>query len=105
MGARALVCEIRSGRIISFEFMALLGKIDRMNEAIENQLSSLSPAEQLEIAEYIYDSLARQGMLIQDWQIDETRKRAEQLEKNPDSALSHSEMWDEVDRRRNARKN
>ena len=76
-----------------------------MNESIENQLSSMSPTEQLEIAEYIYDSLARQGMLIQDWQIDETRKCAEQVEKNPDSALSHSDLWAEVDRRRNARKN
>lgn len=76
-----------------------------MNEAIENHLSGLSPAEQLEIAEFIYDSLARQGMLIQDWQIDETRKRAEEFEKNPDSVISHSELWDQVDRRRNAREN
>ena len=76
-----------------------------MNEAIENQLNSLSPAEQLEVAEFIYDSLARQGMLFQDWQVDETRRRAEQLAKDPNSTLSHSAMWDEVDRRRNARKN
>ena len=76
-----------------------------MNKSLQNDISQLPPAEQLEIAEFIYSSLASSKRLLTDAQLEETKRRAEQVRLNPESTLSSDEMWSEVESLKNARKN
>ncbi len=75
-----------------------------MNETLQNSIRQLPPAEQLEIAEFIYSSLAASKQLLTEAQLDETRRRAGQVEVEPNSVLSSDEMWREVENLRNARR-
>ena len=72
---------------------------------IQNQIASLPPSEQLEIAEFIYSSLASNGKLLSPEQIAETNRRFRQVNDEPNSTLTSGEMWAEVERLGNARKN
>ena len=76
-----------------------------MNKSLQNDISKLPPAEQLQIAEFIYNSLASSKQLLTDAQLDETKRRSEQVRLDPESTLSSEEMWIEVKNLSNARKN
>jgi putative addiction module component (TIGR02574 family) len=74
-----------------------------MNQAIQKHIASLPASEQLEIAAFIYHSLAETGDLLTPAQIEETKRRAKQIDEDPDSLLTTDEMWAEVNRLRNDR--
>ena len=76
-----------------------------MNESIHNDIERLPPEQQLEIAEFIYSSLASKGHLLTQEQMNETKRRAEQVKREPDSTLTRDQMWQAVENLRNARKN
>ena len=76
-----------------------------MNESIQQQIANLPASEQLEIAASIYQSLASTGDLLTPKQIEETRRRSKDIDENPDRLLSSDQLWAEVDRLRNERKN
>ena len=76
-----------------------------MDTNLQNQIASLPASEQLEIAEFIYNSLASNGDLLTSAQIAETRARSQQVSDDPDSLLTSTDVWDEVERLANARKN
>lgn len=76
-----------------------------MNKSLQNDIRQLPAAEQLEIAEFIYNSLAESKQLLTNAQLDETRRRSEQVQLEPESTLSSDEMWSEVENLKNARKN
>ena len=67
-----------------------------MKESVLNDILKLSPAEQLEIAELIYSSLALPKQLSANDQLDEAKRRSEQVRLEPKSTLSSQEMWNEV---------
>ena len=66
-----------------------------------DDIQKLPVADQLSIAEQIWDGLLESGSLVQDWQIEVVRKRAAELDANPEIALTSEEMWAKVDQRRN----
>lgn len=76
-----------------------------MNKSLQNDILQLPPGEQLEIAEFIYNSLATSKQLLTDAQLDETKRRSEQARLEPESTLSSQQMWSEVENLKNARKN
>ena len=75
-----------------------------MNKSLENSIKQLSPEQQLEVAHYIYQSLASTGQLLSKSQLEETKKRAHQVKTEPGSTLSSDEMWKKVEDLGNARK-
>jgi len=75
-----------------------------MDISIE-QIRQLPPDEQLFIAEQIWDGLLESGELVQQWQIEEVQRRIQDAKENPDSLLTHEQMWNRVEELRNARKN
>ena len=66
-----------------------------------DDIRKLPAADQLSIAEQIWDGLLESGSLVQDWQIEEVRKRAAELDSDPTIALTSEQMWAKVDQRRN----
>jgi len=76
-----------------------------MNQNIQKQIANLPASEQLEIAAFIYHSLATTGELLTPEQIQEAKRRSKQIEEEPDSLLTAEQMWAEVDRLSNERKN
>ena len=75
-----------------------------MNESLQNNIDQLSPEQQLEVAHYIYQSLASTGQLLSRDQLAETKQRARQAKLDPDSTLSSDEMWRKVESLGDARK-
>ena len=63
-----------------------------MYKSLQNGILQLPPAEQLEIAEFIYNSLASSKQLLTDAQLDETRRRSEQVQLEPESTLLSEKM-------------
>ena len=76
-----------------------------MNSDIQQQIANLPVSEQLEIAASIYQSLASSGELLTPEQIAETRRRSKDIDENPESLLTSEQVWTEVDRLRDERKN
>jgi putative addiction module component (TIGR02574 family) len=76
-----------------------------MDQQIQKHIASLPASEQLEIADFIYQSLASSGDLLTEEQIEETKRRSRQVDENPESLLTRDEVWAEVDRLRNEREN
>ena len=72
-----------------------------MNRSLQNDILRLPPAEQLEIAKLIYNSFASSKHLLTDAQLDETKRRSEQVRSNPESTLSLNEMWSTVESLKN----
>ena len=66
-----------------------------------DEIQKLPAEQQLILAEQIWEGLAQSGALLQQWQIDEGRRRSAELEADPSIALPHQEMWDRVDQLRN----
>ena len=75
------------------------------HQSLQNDISKLPPAQQLQIAEFIYNSLATSKQLLTDAQLDETMRRSEQVQLEPESTLSSEGLWNEVENLSNARKN
>ena len=73
-----------------------------MDISIE-QIRKLPPSEQLHLAEQIFDELAKSGELVQQWQIDEARRRSAELDADPSIALTEEQMWERVDQLKNER--
>jgi putative addiction module component (TIGR02574 family) len=71
-----------------------------MDISIE-QIRKLPASEQLFLAEQIFDDLAKSGQLVQQWQIDEARRRSAELDADPSIALTEEQMWERVDQLRN----
>ena len=67
------------------------------------QIRQLPPATQLELAEQIWDGLLQSGHLLQDWQVEEVRRRSKELDDDPSLAITEDEMWNRVDELRNAK--
>lgn len=63
-----------------------------------DQIRQLPVAEQLAIVEQIWDGLHESRELIQDWQIDEARRRSAEIESDPSMAISEEEVWKRVDK-------
>ena len=76
-----------------------------MDESLQNDIERLPPEQQLEIAEFIYSSLASKGRLITHEQLQETKRRAREVNQEPDSTLTTEQMWEQVENLKNARKN
>lgn len=68
-----------------------------MNTPID-QIRQLPVAEQLAIVEQIWDGLHESRELVQDWQIDEARRRSAEMESDPSIAISEDEVWKRVDK-------
>jgi len=66
-----------------------------------DQIRQLPADQQLSLAEQIWDGLLASGQLLQQWQIDEVRRRVKELDENPNVALTEEEMWRRVDELRN----
>ena len=61
-----------------------------------DQIRKLPAEQQLRLAEQIWDGLAASGQLVQQWHVDEGRRRSLELDADPSIAVSHAEMWDQV---------
>ena len=64
-----------------------------MDKTLQSNIQNLSPEQQLEVAQFIYSSLASSGLLLTESQMAETHRRAIQVKKHPESMLSSDEMW------------
>lgn len=62
-----------------------------------DQIRQLPVADQLAIVEQIWDGLHESPALVQQWQIEEARRRSKELEANPSKTLSEEEVWNRVD--------
>jgi putative addiction module component (TIGR02574 family) len=65
-----------------------------------DDLRGLSIADKLRIVETLWDDIAtsNEPFPILEWASDEARRRAAQLETDPEIGLSREELWDRVDR-------
>ncbi len=66
-----------------------------------DQIRKLPAAERLHLAEQIFDELAKSGELVQQWQVDEARRRSAELDADPSIALTEEQMWERVDQLKN----
>jgi len=69
-----------------------------MNIELE-ELRKLPVAEKLHIVEELWDDISNsdERLVLRDWHKDEARRRAEELEANPDLAITRDELWKRVD--------
>lgn len=70
-----------------------------------DQIRELPADTQLQLAEQIWDGLLQSGQLVQEWQIEEVRRRSKELDDEPGVALTEAEMWKRVDELRNEKPN
>lgn len=63
------------------------------------QLRNLPATEKLRIVEQLWDDIgaADEMIVVQDWHKVEARKRAADLDAQPDIALTREELWRRVD--------
>lgn len=62
-----------------------------------DQIRQLPIAQQLAIVEQIWDGLDESRELVQDWQIDEARRRYVEIESDSTLTISEDEVWKRVD--------
>ena len=64
-------------------------------------LHSLSAAEKLQLVEYLWDDLGSSDEVIPlpDWVGREAARRRDELRRDPQSGLSHEEVWRRIDGR------
>ena len=62
-----------------------------------DQIRQLPVAEQLAIVEQIWDGLHESPELLQEWQIEEARRRSKEIESDPSIAISENDVWKRVD--------
>lgn len=70
-----------------------------MSIDLEN-LRKLPVADKLRIVEELWDdiSTADEPLVLHDWHKQEMRRRAQELEANPDRAITRDELWRRVDK-------
>ncbi len=61
-----------------------------------DQIRQLPIAQQLAIVEQIWDGLGDSRELIQDWQIEEARRRYAEIESGSSLTISEGEVWKRV---------
>ncbi|MFW6169459.1 MAG: addiction module protein [Planctomycetota bacterium] len=71
-----------------------------MNISIDD-IRRLPADQQLSLVEQIWDGLLASGQLLQQWQIEEVRSRAKELDERPEIAMTEDEMWRRVGELRN----
>ncbi len=66
-----------------------------------SELSALSPAEKLQLVEFLWDDLgdATAAIPLPDWVDQEAARRREEM-RDPTVGLSHEETWKRIERRR-----
>ncbi len=64
-----------------------------------DDLRKLSVADKLHIIEELWDDISNsdEPLILRDWHKDEARRRAAELEANPDIAITRDELWRRVD--------
>ena len=65
------------------------------------ELRKLPVAEKLRIVEQLWDDIgsADEPLTVRDWHKTEARRRAAELEADPDLAITRDELWKRVDER------
>jgi putative addiction module component (TIGR02574 family) len=65
------------------------------------ELRKLSVSEKLRIVEELWDDIASsdEPLVVRDWHKTEARRRAAELEADPDLAITRDELWKRVDNR------
>ena len=66
------------------------------------ELLALSAKEKLRIIELLWDDLGASGEAIPlpDWVEQEGVRRRDEMKANPEMGLTHDEVWDRIDRRK-----
>jgi len=66
------------------------------------ELLALSAQEKLRIIELLWDDLGASGEAIPlpDWVEQEGVRRRDEMKANPGTGLTHEEVWDRIDRRK-----
>jgi len=64
-----------------------------------DELHSLPIADKLQLVERLWDDIAASSepMPLPEWHKEEARRRAAELEANPEIAISRDEFWQRVD--------
>jgi putative addiction module component (TIGR02574 family) len=64
-----------------------------------SHLRNLPVAEKLQIIEQLWDEIheSDERLVIRDWHLEGAKRRAAELDANPDSALTRDELWKLVD--------
>ena len=62
-----------------------------------DQIRQLPIEEQLAIVHQIWDSLHESPELVQEWHIQEARRRSAELDADPSIAISEDDVWKRVD--------
>ena len=62
------------------------------------ELRKLPIADKLRIVEQLWEDIADSGepFPLQPWHLEEGQRRAEELDRNPDIALTREELWKQV---------
>ena len=69
-----------------------------MDIELEN-LRNLPVADKLRIVEQLWDDIheSDERLVVQDWHRDQAKRRLEELEANPEIAITREELWKRVD--------
>lgn len=64
-----------------------------------DKLRQLPVADKLHIVEQLWDDIgsADEALLLRDWHLAEARRRAAELEADPQRAITRDELWRRVD--------
>ena len=62
-------------------------------------LRNLPVADKLLIVEQLWDDIhdSEESLVLRDWHLEEAKRRAVELDANPDSGLTRDELWKLVD--------
>lgn len=65
------------------------------------ELRKLPIADTLRIVEQLWDDIADSGepFPLQAWHQEEAQRRAEELDRNPETAITRAELWRQIDSR------
>lgn len=65
------------------------------------ELRKLPLADKLRIVEQLWEDIAdsREPFPLQPWQQEEAHRRAEELDRNPEIAITRTELWRQVENR------
>ena len=62
-----------------------------------DQIRQLPIDQQLAIVHQIWDGLHESSELVQDWHVEETRRRSAEIDADPTSTITEDETWNRVD--------
>jgi len=63
------------------------------------ELCKLPAVEKLRIVEILWDDISKSNVpiVLHDWQIEETRRRNQELDQDPSIAIDREAMWKQID--------